>query len=195
MWKLNLCLVLGSFACSVQGDQRQQSPVQEAETGTHEYDCFMCITAVEHAFEHNLPTLRLACESLYGISVCRDFDVFKNDFFLDSASSLTTSPRAVCEQKTAPGTCSDLSLEAWRHSPGYHGQRQSPHQHQRAELSREEGAGNHSTAATATASTAATATVMDVRVSKAYGSRVRPHNNKWFCLSISLASCHAMLFR
>ena len=148
-----------------------------AHSSTHEYDCYMCALTVQHASEQQQDqqdqqqhSLLSACHSLFGAEVCRDFDVFRTDFPLDTAAlshshshshSLTlTEAREVCRQNTAPGTCSDLSDEAWRQSPGYHGDR----------LTRRD-RDKDSDGATSTQTTA-TATVMDVRVSKAYGSRV-----------------------
>lgn len=165
MWKSNLCLLLAGLVCSVQG------------SGTQEYDCYMCVLSVEHAFEHNLPTLRLACESLFGIEVCRDFDVFKNDFFIDQSSS-SSSARAVCQLKTTPGTCSDLTLEAWRHSSSYRDQHAELASHEKEKKEVEEkGSGVNKSISSSSSSSSSSATVMDVRVSKAYGSRVRLKSN------------------
>lgn len=148
MWQFCAAIVAFATVPTTQGQQEAFAATLDVEN-THEYDCFICTLTVEHAFQKNFTSLLTACESLFGSEdVCRDFDVFHSDFSIDlNQSTLPSAARDVCVAHTRPGTCSDLSLEAWRQSPGYHGQR-------------------------LTESTGATATTMDVRVSKAYGSRV-----------------------
>ena len=119
-------------------------PSQEVKL-TNEYDCFLCVVSVEHALEKSLPTMRQGCESLFGGGVCDDYDVTKKDFEvqLGLAPSLENA-RSVCLEKTAPGTCSDVTKEFWRQS-------------RNSSVVKNDGSAE---------------TVMDVRVAKGYGARV-----------------------